>query len=77
MIACTRRTLLDPITILIRNQSNVPHITDLAGVEIPAGAFCNHPGTGAIPGQNLFLDQGAHTPYTSGTGTPTTPHPDV
>jgi outer membrane protein TolC len=52
----------------IRNQSSVLHITDLAGVKIPAGAFGNHPDTGAIPGQNLVLDQGGLTSYTSGTG---------
>jgi outer membrane protein TolC len=53
---------------LIRNESKISHITDLAGVEIPAGAFGNHPDTGLIPAQNLFLDQGANTSYTSGTG---------
>jgi outer membrane protein TolC len=52
----------------IRNQSSVLHITDLAGVNIPAGAFGNHPDTGAIPGHNLVLDQGGLTSYTSGTG---------
>jgi outer membrane protein len=53
---------------LIRNESKLTHITDLAGVEIPAGAFGNHPDTGLIPAENLFLDQGANTSYTSGTG---------
>lgn len=52
----------------IRNESSVLHITDLAGVDIPAGAFGNHPDTGPIPGENLFLDQGGLTSYTSGTG---------
>ena len=52
----------------ISNESMVTHITELAGVEIPAGAFGNHPDTGMIPGQNLFLDQGSLTAYTSGTG---------
>jgi outer membrane protein TolC len=52
----------------IRNESNVLHITDLAGVEIPAGAFGDHPATGLIPGSNLFIDQGGLTSYTSGTG---------
>ena len=52
----------------ISNQSAVLHITELAGVSIPAGAFGNHPDTGPIPGTNLFLDQGALTSYTSGTG---------
>jgi outer membrane protein TolC len=52
----------------ISNESAVLHITELAGVDIPAGAFGNHPSTGPIPGTNLFLDQGALTSYTSGTG---------
>jgi outer membrane protein TolC len=52
----------------IRNESSVLHITELAGVKIPAGAFGNHAETGAIPGENLFLDQGSLTSYTSGTG---------
>ena len=52
----------------IRNESSVLHITELAGVNIPAGAFGNHPDTGAIPGRNLVIDQGGLTSYTSGTG---------
>ncbi len=52
----------------ISNQSSVLHITEFAGIDIPAGAFGNHPDTGPIPGQNLFLDQGLLTTYTSGTG---------
>ncbi|QNI33556.1 TolC family protein [Alloacidobacterium dinghuense] len=52
----------------IKNESSVLHITELAGVEIPAGAFGVHPVTGPIPGQTLFIDQGALTAYTSGTG---------
>src|SRR5579859_2653915 len=52
----------------IRNQSSVLHITELSGVDIPAGAFGNHPDTGPIPSQSLFLGQGALTSYTSGTG---------
>ncbi len=52
----------------IRNESAVLHITELAGVQIPAGAFGNSLATGPIPGKNLFLDQGALTSYTSGTG---------
>lgn len=52
----------------IANQSSVLHVTDLAGVEIPAGAFGVHSATGAIPDRSLFLDQGALTSYTSGTG---------
>jgi outer membrane protein TolC len=52
----------------IKNESAVLHVTELAGVEIPAGAFGVHPGTGPIPGHSLFLDQGGLTSYTSGTG---------
>src|ERR1700685_3032172 len=52
----------------IKNESSVLHITELAGVEIPAGAFGNHASTGPIPGETLFLDQGSLTTYTSGTG---------
>jgi outer membrane protein TolC len=52
----------------ISNQSSVIHLTEFAGIDIPAGAFGNHPDTGLIPGQNLFLDQGLLTTYTSGTG---------
>jgi outer membrane protein TolC len=52
----------------ITNDSKVTHLTAFAGVDIPAGAFGNHPDTGLIPGQSLFLDQGATTSYTSGTG---------
>ncbi len=52
----------------IHNESAILHITELEGVDIPAGAFGNHPATGPIPGQSLFLDQGALTTYTSGTG---------
>jgi outer membrane protein TolC len=52
----------------IKNESSILHVTELAGVEVPAGAFGVHSATGPIPGQNLFLDQGALTSYTSGTG---------
>jgi outer membrane protein TolC len=52
----------------IRNESSILHVTELAGVEIPAGAFGVHKATGPIPGQSLFIDQGALTSYTSGTG---------
>jgi outer membrane protein TolC len=51
----------------ITTDAKVTHITELEGVEIPAGAFGNHPDTGPIPSTTLFLDQGAATSYTSGT----------
>jgi outer membrane protein TolC len=52
----------------IKNESSILHVTEFAGVEIPAGAFGVPPATGPIPGQRLFIDQGALTSYTSGTG---------
>ena len=52
----------------IKNESSVLHITELAGVHIPVGAFGDNSVTGPIPGQSLFIDQGALTGYTSGTG---------
>jgi outer membrane protein TolC len=52
----------------VKNESNVLHVTELAGVEVPAGAFGVPAATGAIPPQTLFLDQGSLTSYTSGTG---------
>jgi outer membrane protein TolC len=52
----------------IKNESTMLHLTELEGVQIPAGTFGTHPATGPIPGQNLVIDQGALTTYTSGTG---------
>jgi outer membrane protein TolC len=52
----------------IKNESSVLHVTELAGVQIPAGAFGVPAATGAIPPQTLFLGQGSLTSYTSGTG---------
>jgi outer membrane protein TolC len=52
----------------IKNESSILHVTELAGVEIPAGAFGVPASTGAIPGKSLFIGQGSATTYTSGTG---------
>lgn len=52
----------------IKNESGILHVTELAGVKIPAGAFGNSTATGLIPSETLFLGQGASTTYTSGTG---------
>jgi outer membrane protein TolC len=52
----------------IKNESSILHVTELAGVEVPAGTFGAPPVTGPIPGQTLFIDQGSLTSYTSGTG---------
>lgn len=52
----------------IKNESTILHITELQGVAIPAGAFGHGPATGLIPPENLTIDQGSLTAYTSGTG---------
>ena len=52
----------------IANQSAVHHVTEIAGVDIPAGAFGIPAATGPIPGHSLFIGQGSTTSYTSGTG---------
>lgn len=44
----------------------VHHVTELAGIEIPAGAFGNFPSTGPVPARSLFIDQGTDTAYTGG-----------
>ena len=52
----------------IKNESTMLHITELAGVDFPAGAFGSPAATGPIPAHNMVIDQGALTTYTSGTG---------
>jgi outer membrane protein TolC len=52
----------------IKNESSLLHVTELAGVEIPAGAFGVPVATGPIPAKSLFIGQGSATTYTSGTG---------
>jgi outer membrane protein TolC len=52
----------------IKNESSILHVTELAGVAIPAGAFGVPKATGAIPETSLFIGQGSATGYTSGTG---------
>ena len=52
----------------INNQSTALHITELEGVDIPAGAFGNSAATGLIPGNSLRIGQGSLNAYTSGTG---------
>jgi outer membrane protein TolC len=49
----------------IANHSALLHVTEVEGVDIPAGAFGNPAATGPIPGQKLFLSQGAFTSYQS------------
>src|SRR5579862_466794 len=52
----------------IKNESTALHLTELAGVVIPPGAFGSPAATGAIPARSLTIDQGELTAYTSGTG---------
>jgi outer membrane protein TolC len=52
----------------IKASGSVLHITELAGVEIPAGTFGNYPATGPVPAKSLFIDQGSGTGYTGGVG---------
>ena len=52
----------------IKASGSVLHVTELAGVEIPAGAFGNYSTTGLIPAKSLFIGQGSHTGYTGGVG---------
>ena len=52
----------------IKTSGSVLHITELAGVEIPAGALGNFASTGPVPSKPLFIDQGSLTSYTGGVG---------
>ena len=51
----------------LKNSSNLLHITELEGVQIPAGAFGHPAATGPIPAKSLSLLQGAYTQYVSST----------
>jgi len=50
----------------MKASGGVHHVTELAGVDIPAGAFGNFPSTGPVPAKSLFIDQGTDTAYTGG-----------
>src|SRR5580658_6923332 len=52
----------------LKTSGGIHHVTELAGIEIPAGAFGNFPSTGAVPAKSLFIDQGSDTAYTGGVG---------
>lgn len=52
----------------INASGGVHHVTQIAGVEIPAGAFGNFSTTGPVPASTLFIDQGSDTAYTGGVG---------
>lgn len=52
----------------IKTSGSVLHLTELQGVEIPAGAFGSYPSTGPVPSTSLFIDQGSLTTYAGGVG---------
>ncbi len=52
----------------IKASGSVLHITELAGIEIPKGAFGNYPATGPVPAKPLVVDQGSDTGYTGAAG---------
>ncbi len=52
----------------IKASGSVLHITELAGIEIPAGAFGNYASTGPVPAKSLLIDQGSDTGYIGGVG---------
>ena len=52
----------------LKASGSVLHVTELAGVKIPAGAFGNFSTTGPVPSKPLFIDQGSATGYTGGVG---------
>src|SRR5580698_8487849 len=44
------------------------YLTELEGIEIPAGSLGSFPSTGPVPGKALFIGQGSDTSYTGGVG---------
>src|SRR6201996_7875986 len=52
----------------IKTSGSVLHVTELAGVQIPAGALGNFPATGPIPSTPVIVDQGSLTGYNGGVG---------
>ena len=52
----------------VKTSGSVLHVTELAGIEIPAGALGSYTSTGPIPTQPLFVGQGGLTGYAGGVG---------
>ena len=52
----------------IKASGGALHVTELAGIAIPTGAFGSYPSTGPVPSTSLVIDQGAATAYTGGVG---------
>ena len=52
----------------IKTSGSVLHVTELAGVQIPAGALGNFSATGPVPSTPLTIGQGGLTGYAGGVG---------
>jgi outer membrane protein TolC len=52
----------------LKASGSVIHVTELEGVEIPAGAFGSYQSTGPVPAKSLVIDQGGLTGYMGGVG---------
>jgi outer membrane protein TolC len=52
----------------LKTSGNILHLTELEGVEIPAGSLGTYPSTGPVPTQSFFVGQGSDTAYTGGVG---------
>ena len=52
----------------IKASGSTLHVSQLEGIEIPAGAFGSYPSTGPVPSKSLVIDQGSATWYTGGVG---------
>ncbi len=50
----------------LKASGSVLHVTELEGVEIPAGAFGSYQSTGPVPAKSLVIDQGSLTGYIGG-----------
>lgn len=58
------RTTYFPV---IENSSHILHTTELENIGLPAGALGVYPGTGLVPGENIRIEQGSNTVFSSGT----------
>jgi outer membrane protein TolC len=52
----------------LKTSGSILHLTELEGVEIPAGSFGSYPSTGPIPTPSLVIGQGSDTAYAGGVG---------
>jgi outer membrane protein TolC len=52
----------------LNTSGNILHLTELEGVEIPAGSLGSYPSTGPIPTPSLVIGQGSDTAYAGRVG---------